>query len=178
MTDKTVKGSGRMKGESYQNLSAYFSETKARNTTIKALHDVLPLVMYIFYPIQLIALAINEGFGSETFLRFMLIPLGTLIVISIIRALINAKRPYEVYNYEPAVHKNTKGKSFPSRHTVSAFIIAMAFLYVDTRIGIIMLFVAALIGVTRVLAGVHFIRDVVFGALIGIAVGVVGFFIF
>ena len=83
-----------MKGESYQNLSAYFSETKARNTTIKALHDVLPLVMYIFYPIQLIALAINEGFGSERLLRFMLIPLGTLIVISIIRALVNAKRPY------------------------------------------------------------------------------------
>ncbi|MBQ3329685.1 MAG: phosphatase PAP2 family protein [Ruminococcus sp.] len=167
-----------MKGESYQNLSAYFSENKTRNTTIKALHDVLPLVMYIFYPVQLITLAINEGFGSETFLRFMLIPLGTLIVISIIRALVNAKRPYEVYHYEPAVHKNTRGKSFPSRHTVSAFVIAMAFMYVNTRIGVIMLIVAALIGVTRVLAGVHFIRDVVFGALIGIAAGAVGFFLF
>lgn len=168
-----------MKGESYQNMSAFFSENKARNTTIKALHDILPLVMYIFYPVQLITLAINQdqGITSEVFLRFSLIPLGTLIIISIVRVLVNAKRPYEVYNYEPAVPKKTHGKSFPSRHTVCAFIIAMAFLYVNTRIGIIMLFIGVLIGITRVIAGVHFIRDVVFGALIGIAVGLVGFFI-
>ena len=167
-----------MKGEGYQQVSAYFSETKARNTTIKALHDVLPLVMYIFYPVQLITLAVNEGLGSEVFLRFTLIPLCTLIIVSVIRAVINAKRPYEVYDYQPAVGKDTHGKSFPSRHTVSAFIIAMAFLYVQTKIGVIMLRVAAAIGVTRVLAGVHFIRDVIGGAAIGVLVGLVGFFVF
>ena len=112
-----------MKSESYRSISAYFSETPARSTTIKALHDVLPLVMYIFYPVQLVTLAINDGLLSETFLRFTLIPLATLIIISIIRAVINAKRPYEVYEYDPPVGDKTKGKSFPSRHTVSAFII-------------------------------------------------------
>ena len=167
-----------MKGENYKEMSAFFGQTKARSTTIKALHDVLPLVMYIFYPLQLITLAINEGFGSERFLRFMLIPLGTLIVISIIRYVINAKRPYEVYDYTPAVNKNTKGKSFPSRHTVSAFIIAMAFMYIQPKLGVIMLVVATLIGVTRVLSGVHFIRDVIGGAVIGVVVGALGFFVF
>ena len=172
------KGSGKMKGEGYKNVSAYFSETKARNTTIKALHDVLPLVLYIFYPVQLITLAINEGFGSELFLRFTLIPLCTLIIVSVIRVVVNARRPYEVYEYTPAVNKNTQGKSFPSRHTVCAFIIAMAFLYIQTKLGIIMLVIAAIIGVTRVLAGVHFIRDVVGGAAIGVIVGFLGFFVF
>lgn len=167
-----------MKGESYQSMSAYFSQTKARNNTIKALHDVLPLVMYIFYPVQLILLAVNEGLGSEIFLRFSLIPLGTLILVTAIRAAINARRPYEVYNYTPPVKAETRGRSFPSRHTVCAFIIAMAFLYVQTRIGVIMLFIAAAIGVTRVLSGVHFIRDVVSGAAVGIIVGVLGFFVF
>lgn len=167
-----------MKGENYKELSAYFSETKARNNTIKALHDVLPLVMYIFYPVQLIFLAVQEGLGSEVFLRFTLIPLGTLILVTVIRALINAKRPYEVYDYTPPVHKDTKGKSFPSRHTVCAFIIAMAFLYVQLKIGVIMLFIAAAIAVTRVLAGVHFIRDVVSGAALGVLIGALGFFVF
>lgn len=167
-----------MKGESYRSMSAYFSETKARNTTIKALHDVLPLVMYIFYPIQLIALAIDEGIGSEVFLRFTLVPFGTLILVTVIRALINAKRPYEVYHYTPPVHKSTRGKSFPSRHTVCAFIIAMAFLYVQVKLGVIMLVIAAVIGVVRVLSGVHFIRDVVSGAAIGVIIGLLGFFIF
>ena len=166
-----------MKSESYESISAYFSETKARSTTIKALHDVLPLVMYIFYPIQLIALAIGKGFGSDAFLRFTLVPLATLILITVMRILINAKRPYEVYDYVPAVPKQAKGRSFPSRHTACAFIIAMAFLYIDTSIGVIMLLLAAAIGVTRVLAGVHFVRDVIGGAAIGIAIGTVAFFL-
>ena len=167
-----------MKGEGYKSVSAYFSESKARNTTIKALHDVLPLVLYIFYPIQLITLAVNEGFGSELFLRFMLIPLCTLLFISVVRAIVNARRPYEVYDYAPAVEKNTNGKSFPSRHTVCAFIIAMAFLYIQTKLGIIMLVIAGIIGATRVLAGVHFVRDVIGGAAIGIMIGAIGFFVF
>lgn len=167
-----------MKGENYREMSAYFTETKVRSTTIKALHDVLPLVMYIFYPVQVISLAVYEGLGSERFLRFTLIPLITLILVSIVRVIINAKRPYEVYDYTPAVQKKTLGKSFPSRHTVSAFIIAMAFLYLQTKLGVIMLVVAAAIGVTRVLAGVHFIRDVIGGAAIGVVVGILGFFVF
>ena len=167
-----------MKGESYKNVNAYFSQTKARSTTIKALHDVLPLIMYIFYPLQLVTLAINEGIGSELFLRFTLIPLCTLILVSVIRLVINAKRPYEVYDYTPSVKKNTVGKSFPSRHTVSAFIIAMAFLYINTSLGVIMFCLATAIGLTRILSGVHFVRDVVGGAAIGIIIGILGFFIF
>ena len=172
------KGCDTMKGEAYRSMSAYFSETKVRNHTIKALHDVLPLVVYIFYPVQLITLAVNEGMTSEVFLRFTLIPLFTLIAVSIVRAVINARRPYEVYDYTPPVNKETKGKSFPSRHTVCAFIIAMAFLYIQTKIGVVMLVIAAAIGVTRVLAGVHFVRDVISGAAIGVVIGLLGFFVF
>lgn len=167
-----------MNGVRYRSMSEYFSQTKKRSTTVKALHDVLPLVMYIFYPVQLVALAINEGFGSEVFLRFTLIPLCTFILVTVLRAIINAQRPYEKYGYTPVVYKNTKGKSFPSRHTVSAFIIAMAFMYIQSSLGIIMLVIASAIAVIRVLSGVHFIRDVVSGAMIGVIVGVLGFFVF
>ena len=167
-----------MNGEQYRSLSEHFSETKARSTTIKALHDVLPFLMYIFYPLQLVLLAVNNGLGSEVFLRFALIPLGTLIFVTVARALINAQRPYEKYDYTPAVQKSTKGKSFPSRHTASAFIIAMAFMYLDVKLGVIMMVVATIIGIVRVLAGVHFIRDVIGGAALGIVIGVLGFFVF
>lgn len=167
-----------MRGEQYISMNTYMSENVKRSNTVKALHDVLPAVMYVFYPLQMIYLGITVGFLSESFLRFTLIPLGTLIVITVIRALINAKRPYEVYDYTPVVQKNTTGKSFPSRHTASAFIIAMAFMYIDVRLGCVMTVIAAVIAVIRVLAGVHFIRDVVGGALIGIVVGVLGFFVF
>ena len=54
----------------------------------------------------------------------------------------------------------------------------MAFMYIQSTLGIIMLTVAAAIAVIRVLSGVHFIRDVVSGAAIGVIVGVLGFFVF
>lgn len=167
-----------MRGEQYRNMTAYMSETKKRSTIVKTLHDILPALMYVFYPIQLVYLGVTAGFLSETFLRFTLIPLGTFIFVTLLRAIINAKRPYEVYDYEPVVHKATKGKSFPSRHTVSAFIIAMAFMYLDIRLGIAMMVVATMIAIVRVVAGVHFVRDVIGGAVIGIVVGVLGFFVF
>lgn len=167
-----------MNAEQYRSLSEHFSRTRARSNTVKALHDVLPLVMYIFYPIQLVCLGVNEGFGSERFLRFMLIPLCTLILVTVLRAVINAPRPYEKYGYTPAVPKDTKGRSFPSRHTVSAVIIAMAFMYIQLSLGIIMMALAAAIAIVRVISGVHFVRDVIGGAAIGLVIGVLGFFVF
>ena len=167
-----------MNAEQYRTMTSTFSETRVRSNAVKALHDVLPLVMYIFYPVQLVCLGINEGWGSEIFLRFMLVPLGTVLFVTALRAIINAPRPYEVYDYTPIVHKSTRGKSFPSRHTVSAFIIAMAFLYVQLSLGVIMLCVALCIGIIRVVAGVHFVRDVVSGAAMGVLIGVLGFFVF
>ncbi len=166
-----------MKEEQYKFLSEYFTATKSRSNTIKALHDILPAIMMLFYPLQLVYLLITEGFRNEMFLKVAFVPLFVLILVSALRCIVNAKRPYEVYNYSPAVHKDTKGKSFPSRHTASAFIIAMAFLYIDIQIGVIMLVLATLIGITRVLSGVHFIKDVLFGALLSIIIGVFSFFL-
>lgn len=144
---------------------------------MKVFHDVLPGIMIVFYPILLISLYIHEGLKSEMFLKSLFVPLGVLIFVTVLRYIIDAKRPYEVYNYTPVVSKNTKGKSFPSRHTASAFIIAMTFLYVETSLGVIMLIMATLIALTRVLSGVHFVRDVIGGALISIITGILCFFL-
>ncbi|MBQ4129575.1 MAG: phosphatase PAP2 family protein [Ruminococcus sp.] len=133
--------------------------------------------MMVFYPLQLILLLIREGFKSEVFLKATLVPLAVLVFVTLLRYIVNAKRPYEKYDYVPAVSKNTKGKSFPSRHTASAFIIAMAFLYIETSLGVVMLIIATLIAVSRVLSGVHFVRDVVGGALISIITGILCFFL-
>ncbi len=166
-----------MREEQFQNMTAYISESKRRSTTLKTLHDILPALMYVFYPMEAIYLLVTQGIGSEVFLRFTLIPFGTFVLTTVVRAIINAQRPYEKYDFTPVVRKQTKGKSFPSRHTVSAFIIAMAFMYIEVKLGIIMLVIAALIGMTRVLCGVHFIRDVISGALIGAVIGAIGFFV-
>lgn len=166
-----------MKEEQYKFLSEFFTSTKSRSNTLKALHDILPAILMLFYPLQLIYLLYTTGFNNEVFLKATFTPLGVLIVVTVMRRIINAKRPYEVYDYTPAVSKNTKGKSFPSRHTACAFIIAMTFLYLDVKIGIVMLVISTVIGITRVLSGVHFVKDVVFGALFSIITGIICFFL-
>ncbi|MBE6824153.1 MAG: phosphatase PAP2 family protein [Ruminococcaceae bacterium] len=166
-----------MKEQQYKQMSEYFGKTKQRSTTVKALHDILPVIMMVFYPVQLIYLFVTTGFNNEVFLKATFVPLFVLIFVTVLRYIVNAKRPYEVYDYAPVVSKKTKGKSFPSRHTASAFIIAMAFLYIQTSLGVIMLCLATVIAITRVLSGVHFVRDVIGGALISILIGTVCFFL-
>ena len=94
------------------------------------------------------------------------------------RLLINRTRPYEKYNYTPVFPKDTKGKSFPSRHAASAFILSYAFLYINPILGIISLSISLVLASLRPLCGVHYISDVVAGILISSVIGILFFFIF
>ena len=61
--------------------------------------------------------------------------------------------------------------SFPSGHSLSAFIAATVLLRQDKRMGIPALVLAALLAFSRLYLFVHFPSDVLAGVLLGIAVG-------
>lgn len=99
-----------------------------------------------------------------------------------VRDMIGAKRPYEVYTFYGECPKRALGglsrgrrsPSFPSRHAYSAFVIATVFCFRSAPLGAGMLAAGALICACRVLLGIHFVRDVVCGAAVGVAAGVLG----
>jgi len=68
--------------------------------------------------------------------------------------------------------------SFPSGHTITAFAIALSLghLYPHAEPGLLV--VASSIGVSRVLLGMHFVSDVVAGAIFGAGIGYGSFFLF
>ena len=99
------------------------------------------------------------------------------LLVSILRRLIDAPRPYELYDFYEEKPKEKKGQSFPSRHVFSAFVIATLSFTVSPILGGALLAVGVLLAVSRVLLGIHFIRDVVCGALVGIISGVLGILI-
>ena len=156
--------------------SVFFLQNKTAYNLLKIIYKFLPLVMFITYPALLIYKFFTAGFGNEL-LRLTLVPLGVLILTNTLRQLINAERPYERYGTPSVFNKQTKGKSMPSRHTASAFVIAMAFMYVSIPFGIIGLAVALLIALSRIFAGAHFIRDVLIGAGISVIAGIIFFYI-
>lgn len=108
----------------------------------------------------------------------VLVPALSFLGISIFRKFCDAQRPYEVYDFKPLLPKDTKGKSFPSRHMFSIYVIAatVAHFYPEACIGLG--FAGIVLGVIRVITGVHFPRDVVAGAAAGIFFGVVANILF
>ena len=152
----------------------FFSGNKYYKLTLAFIYKFLPLVLFVAYPILIIYVFFTQR--SEIF-KVVLVPLSVLVFVSVFRKLLNKKRPYEVYDIPSVFNKQTKGESMPSRHTASAFIIAMTFLYIDFDLGVTALSMATLIALSRVLAGAHFIRDVLVGMAISILVGTIFLFL-
>ncbi len=96
------------------------------------------------------------------------------VVVSLARRLINAKRPYEIYDFYETPPKNKRGLSFPSRHTFMAFAASTALLPLSPLFAQVLAFSGMAIALSRVLTGIHFVRDVIAGALLGVIGSVIG----
>lgn len=164
-----------MNKERYQKTMAWLGiHPKLTNFFILA-EKFCELFVYIVYPTFLTYLAVHN---RPLFLRSALICFIPFVLVSILRKVLNAKRPYEVYGISAAMKKDKKGNSMPSRHVFSAAIISVNFFFVFPIMGVVCGILALVMAALRVVLGVHFVRDVAAGALIGIAFGLLGNLIF
>lgn len=141
---------------------------------IHMLNKACTILMYAAYPLLLIYMLLNK---EEGFLRALLVPAISFVVLSVGRHLLNRPRPYEVFGVPPVIKKDTKGNSFPSRHVFSATMIAMTFLLMSpwSWLGVLFLAICLLLAVVRVVSGVHFISDVLAGFFVGVLAAVIGY---
>lgn len=160
--------------ETFEKISGWLNAKPYRFNILKFIYKVLPIFVFVGYPILLLYLLLTH---SPKLLRCITVPLGVFVTVTLIRKFIDAQRPYEKLGITPLMAKDTKGLSFPSRHTASAAVIAMAFLYVNVPLGAAFLVVAALIGLSRICAGVHFPVDVISGYLYSVAMSCLFFYI-
>lgn len=158
--------------ESFEKRRDWLTSQKSRITVFEFIYKHLPKFVFAAYPILLIYLFIRR---DERLIRCIAVPLFMFITLSAARYLINKERPYEKYDITPIFPKDTKGKSFPSRHTASAAVIAVTFLYISLPLGIIFLIISALIAASRVIGGVHFPRDVIAGVVYALLCGILLF---
>lgn len=79
----------------------------------------------------------------------------------------NRKRPCDIEPHCWAKLLPPDRFSFPSGHTITAFAVAVSLAAFYPDLGIGLLFCAASIALSRILLGMHFLSDVVAGALIG-----------
>ena len=83
---------------------------------------------------------------------------------------------FEKEGFEPIIN-HSKGHSFPSRHASSSFVISMGGYFLNPYIGIVAFILSTIVCATRILTGVHYLRDVLCGALMGTIIGYIGFFV-
>ncbi len=107
-------------------------------------------------------------------LKVLIITASPLLLVTILRAYVNAPRPYELYDFYEHKPRGGTGHSFPSRHAYSVFAIASVSVFIYPVMGAILFCLGIIICVSRVLLGIHFIRDVAAGAVVGIVCGVLG----
>ena len=163
-----------MKKETYEKIAEKVRSSGHIAEGIIISDRILTKISYIVYPLLLLVLLIKR---DPDLLRAVAVPAVSFVLLSIFRHLYCAPRPYEVMGIAPLISKDTKGRSFPSRHVFSAFIIAVTVFYFAPVCGTALLAVGTAMAVIRVLGGVHFIKDVVAGAVIGILCGIAGFYL-
>lgn len=156
----------------YNKLTRGFQNKPTATRCLQVVNSLLTKIMYLIYPLMLIYLFCAQ---SNRLLAFILIPALSFVLVSVVRKLLNAPRPYEIWNITPLILKNTKGQSMPSCHVFSATIISMAILRLNLILGIFFLILSLVIALCRVLGGVHYPRDVMAGFLVGIVCGLLLF---
>lgn len=161
-----------MTKEQYVKITAPLRADAQKAKRVIDANQVLTGLVYCIYPLYLAVLFFEK---NPLFLRSVMVPAISFVLLTIVRRMINAPRPYEKFDMPPVIEKDTKGKSFPSRHVFSVFIIAYTIFVSHTGAGIMLALIGAAIAVIRVIGGVHEPRDVIAGAIAGIIAGVLGF---
>ena len=163
-----------MTKEQYIKITEPLRNDPEKTKRVVSMNQLLTSIVFMVYPLYM---AVLYGERDPKLLKVILVPAISFVLVTIFRKIINAPRPYEKFEIPPVIDKDTKGKSFPSRHVFSVFIIAVTIFYSHPGPGIVIGLIGVAMAIIRVLGGVHEVRDVVAGSLIGLVCGLVGFYI-
>ena len=117
--------------------------------------------------------AIKEG--ALVALKLLCFSGLAFLLISLLRRFLGKARPYQENNV--VAPRKGKDDSFPSRHAYAAFFIATLAFWVTPIFSYTLLPFAVLLSLLRVLIGVHYPIDVIFGAFLGVALGILNIII-
>ena len=150
-------------------MNRYIHQHAYLKSVMTFICQYFPYITLCLYPCLLIYLMIQQ---SSLFWPTVLKPLIALVIVTVLRKIINRPRPYEVLPIQPLLGHKT-GESFPSRHTLSAFIIAFVSFNVSMTLGYMCFIIATLISISRVIAGVHYISDIFIAICIALIIHII-----
>jgi membrane-associated phospholipid phosphatase len=127
----------------------------------------------------IVVLALILFFAGDHLLAYGLI-LGALtlwLAVELVKALVHRRRPFIRLTQARIVGHRAGGRSFPSGHTSQAFFMATllaGYFHAGVWAMCLLYAIALLVGITRIYVGAHYPRDVLAGAILGSAWGLLG----
>lgn len=113
----------------------------------------------------------NSSWRQWEVVEFIGISVLAVLVMSV-KFLVRRRRPEGEWG---GIYRNTDPHSFPSGHAARAFLIAVIGTALGPAwLGILLWVWAPLVALARVAMGVHYLSDVVAGALFGVIVALIG----
>lgn len=109
------------------------------------------------------------AYRPDLFKRVLFVIIVATLLSNLLKGYFNYPRPPAIFGTETVIGPAHKTRSFPSGHTLTAFVVAGFLWQVFRHQGIraITLGLAIAVGLSRVLLGVHWLTDVFFGAWLG-----------
>lgn len=148
------------------------------NTFFQYVSEIFGIVSIIF-----ILMLIYWCFSKEKGKMIAFNAFSVMCLNGVLKAFINRKRPFEVEGKEylrklTLEQDGASGSSFPSGHTMNSVGVygSVINFYHDKKhilLDIVLIFIAFLVGISRIYLGVHFFTDVFFGMLYAIILVIV-----
>ena len=118
------------------------------------------------------------GTGDRLLAYELVLGILTLwLVVELMKALLHRGRPFIRLTQTRVVGGRASGRSFPSGHTSQVFFMATLLVqhfHLGVWAAILLYGIALLVGITRLYVGAHYPRDVLAGAILGSAWGLLG----
>lgn len=135
---------------------------------------------------ELVFIILTAGFLFIRFMSSMLIGLSgifSMISSSILKTIFGFPRPYAYfeelgraaeYQVIEGIEPYTAFSSFPSGHTMAAFALfgILSFMSKKNWQKVMFLFIAVLVGFSRIYLGHHFLEDVLMGSALGLIIAI------
>ncbi|MEJ6951857.1 phosphatase PAP2 family protein [Natronospora cellulosivora (SeqCode)] len=153
-----------------------FNLAKNNESLARIMLNITKLSSKIFAIIYLIFIISLVFMKDNRFLPLLLGPALTLLTVNIIRFIYYRPRPFLTLPIESLI-EHRDDSSMPSKHTASAFAIAIAISYINIVIGFLLLIFAAFTAISRIMIGLHYPLDILVATILGLNLSALVFYI-
>ena len=143
---------------------------------------LISISLYIFYKSDIYQ---KNNFSLPVFKELMrngIIIIGpafiAFVAATVLKEIIHLDRSFTQLETVLPLFNPNQEYSFPSTHTAIFSALAFSIFFINKKIGYIFIFFALLIGLARIVAGVHFPYDILGGFVLGAALAVLARYAF